>query len=338
MENRRQHFILVPRSLKPCCEQAEIKLKILSRAIRRKSSIEQLTHLLDCLVDTKNGHSEMLSFGHHARERKLRHLREQVKGDEPRKYHMKPKVKKEKTEKPNSGNDNSQWSRRPPALEVPSPESLPLQSNPSNLAQKSVPVSEGSATKTTVNGHWESCESIPRVKKEVTLGVDVAKVAETGQKNKRSAAHWSKTPRSKKKVRLENGGEESKSIKIKRPSVYVFCQHCKKIRHLAPRSDKKSKKDVFRHDCRNAAGQAIRVSQNFVTRNRNCTLDHEAGCIRLATTKEISDLQKKKREGGVKKELGVVPNIKKELGTLSLLRRELDDLLGINKELGALPV
>jgi len=297
------------RCIKPCCE-AEIKLKIISRAIRRKSSIEQLTHLLDCLVETKNGHGEALTSGYHAR---LWLARDEGKVEE-RVNKRKPKVKKEKKkESKTRSNPVSEWSWKPPVLEVPNLERAPPTKN---ISKESAIAVKGS---TKINGHKDKQESKDILKDVAAQGAAVTKPAESESSKKRSAANENKTPRPKKKARLDNGSEESKSIKGKRPAVFVFCQHCKKIRHLAPRNDKKSSKDIFRHECRNELGQPVRVSQNLLTRSRNCKLEHAAGCIRLATSKEISDLQQKKRassttndvdaapEGGLKKEPGALP-------------------------------
>jgi len=295
------------RCIKPCCE-AEIKLKIISRAIRRKSSIEQLTHLLDCLVETKNGHGEALTSGYHAR---LWLARDEGKVEE-RVNKRKPKVKKEKKKESKTGSiAGSQWSWKPPVLEVPNLEPVP----PTKSISKESALAKGA---TKINGHKDKQESKDFLKDIAAQGAGVAKPAESESSKKRPAANENKIPRPKKRARLENGSEESKSIK-KRPAVFVFCQHCKKIRHLAPRNDKKSSKDIFRHECRNELGQPVRVSQNLLTRSRNCKLEHAAGCIRLATSKEISDLQQKKRassttndvdvkpEGGLKKEPGALP-------------------------------
>jgi len=309
---RQRECVLLPssRCIKPCCE-AEIKLKIISRAIRRKSSIEQLTHLLDCLVETKNGHGELLTSGYHAR--RLWISREEGKVDERVDCKKKQKIKSEKKKESKRNNPGSQWTLKPPALEVPSLEPAP----PTKDISKNIGLAKSS---TKINGHKDKLEYNDSVKDVAAQGTKVAKPEEPGSTKKRLAANENKTPRPKKKARLESGSEESKSIKIKRPSVFVFCQHCKKIRHLAPRSDKGGSKDTFRHECRNESGQIVRVSQNLLTRSRNCTLEHEAGCIRLATTKEISDLQQKKRASSVTNEVAVAEEegLKKEPGALPI--------------------
>lgn len=89
----KQGDVLLPssRCIKPCCE-AEIKLKILSRAIRKKSSIEQLTLLLECLVETKNGHDEMSPSGYHAR---FKLAQGQGKLNNHAKLPKEPEIKKE---------------------------------------------------------------------------------------------------------------------------------------------------------------------------------------------------------------------------------------------------
>jgi len=307
------------RCIKPCCE-AEIKLKIISRAIRRKSSIEQLTHLLDCLVETKNGHGETLTSGYHAR---LWLARDEGKVEERvNKKKPKPKVKKERKKEskigiPNRSNSGSQWTWKPPALEVPNLETAVPAPPTKDTTKESAPAK--GATK--INGHKDKQEPKDSLKDIAAQEAVVPKPAESESSKKRSAENENKTPsRPKKKARMENGSEESKSNKGKRPAVFVFCQHCKKIRHLAPRSDKKSSKDIFRHECRNELGQPVRVSQNLLTRSRNCKIEHAAGCIRLATLKEISDLQQKKRASSTTNEVDTVPEgeMKKEPGALPI--------------------
>jgi hypothetical protein len=323
---RQGNCVLVPssRCVKPCCE-AEIKLKIISRAIRRKSSIEQLTHLLDCLVETKNGHGEMLPSGYHAR---FWLAREEGKVDDRMNNHKKPKVKKENKKDSKIGNNGgSQWTLTPPALENPNLESIP----PPKNNKKSRTAAKGP----TINGHKDNQECKASLGKVAAKGNGVAKLANPGPLKKRSAVHENKTS-ARKKAKLERGSEESTSIHIKRPPVFVFCHHCKKVRHLAPRGDKRGRKDIFRHECRNEFGEPVRVSQNLLKRSRHCNLDHGAGCIRLATSKEISDLQQKKRSSSTTDEVTVIHqgSVKKDSGALP---PEKSGALP-TKESGALPV
>lgn len=335
------------RCMKPCCE-AEIKLKIISRAIRRKSSIEQLTHLLDCLVETKNGHGEMLPSGYHGRVedylgefRDLSQLwlaRDEGKMGESVNSQKKLEVKREPKKEAKTGNNAANqlaWTLPTiPSLEFPNvqlPSPLSNISQHPGLAAQGLPKMNGHREKNVSNGEAKkvaaqrTAAAEPVKSGPVKSGPVKIGPVKSGPTKKRVAANESKKSRPRKKPRLERGSEESKSNKIKRPSVFVFCQHCKKIRHLAPRSDKKGSKDIFRHECRDLTGLAVRVSQNLLTRSRNCKVEHENGCIRLATSKEISDLQQKKRtystnngiapkrERDLKNELGTVPN---ELGTV----------------------
>jgi len=91
---------------------------------------------------------------------------------------------------------------------------------------------------------------------------------------------------SKSKVPVCLSGQESLSLDDQRTKQYIFCKHCKEVRHLRPVTKRKGMPSAFRHLCKTPSGN-VHVQRTVEYRSSTCRADHLGPCLRLASPQEI---------------------------------------------------
>lgn len=97
---------------------------------------------------------------------------------------------------------------------------------------------------------------------------------------------------SKSKEPICGPGQERLPLDDQRSRQYIFCKHCKEVRHLRPVTKRKGMPSAFRHLCKTPTGK-VHVQRTIAYRSSTCRADHLGPCLRLATTHEIGQANSK---------------------------------------------
>lgn len=102
---------------------------------------------------------------------------------------------------------------------------------------------------------------------------------------------------------------ENSSLGEKRKRQYVFCEHCRTVRHLLPIVDKKGRSQAFRHTCKTPSGTK-RAQQTLRHKSNTCRETHDGPCLRRATAHEIEQVFVLLNDGVGEVDTSLTPTVK----------------------------